>query len=174
MLIPLLVESLVAVLLAVTIGYCVLLDRRLRAFRNDEEAMRKVVADLKAATGKAEAAISGLKLTVADGDRLLGERMKASEIAARRIEAETERAEDLLELLTRLAADQRAQIEAERQARIAAEEALRAHEAQRRDLARLTPAASLAAEDGDRLGKAAAAARALALKARERQMQDAA
>ncbi|MCA3669401.1 MAG: chemotaxis protein, partial [Methylobacterium sp.] len=42
----LMIELIVGGLLVVTIGYCVLLDRRLRAMRADETVIRKTINDL--------------------------------------------------------------------------------------------------------------------------------
>lgn len=44
------IELMVVGLLCVTIGYCILLDRRLRAVRQDEQIMRKTVIELGVAT----------------------------------------------------------------------------------------------------------------------------
>ncbi len=55
----LLVELLVSVLLAVTIGYCVSLNRQIKRLKMDEESFRKVVTDLRAASEKAEATVPG-------------------------------------------------------------------------------------------------------------------
>lgn len=75
----LLIESLVAVLLMLTVGYCTVLNRRLKRLRTDEKALRGIIAELVAATDTAERAISGLKLTVQESDRTLGERLRAAE-----------------------------------------------------------------------------------------------
>ena len=59
----LVIESLVAVLLLLTIGYCMLLNRRLKRLRADEQSMRAMIAELITATEIAERAIGGLKVT---------------------------------------------------------------------------------------------------------------
>ena len=59
--IALVIESLVAVLLALTIGYCWLLNRRLLKLRSDESALKATIAELVTATDIAGRAISGLK-----------------------------------------------------------------------------------------------------------------
>ncbi len=73
------IETTVAVLLAITIVYCCLLDRRLRRFRSDEQSMRTIIAELITATEIAERAIAGLKVTVRECDRDLGERLRSAE-----------------------------------------------------------------------------------------------
>ena len=44
------IESLVAALLMLTIGYCALLNKRLKLLRNDEQSMRGTIAELVTAT----------------------------------------------------------------------------------------------------------------------------
>ena len=73
------IESLVAVLLLLTIGYCVVLNRRLKKLKADEQALRDMIAELITATEIAERAIAGLKVTVQDCDQTLGERLRAAE-----------------------------------------------------------------------------------------------
>ena len=51
------VETLVAILLATTIGYCVILNQRLKRLHADRDQLRKMVADLVQATTLANAAI---------------------------------------------------------------------------------------------------------------------
>ncbi len=79
--IGLMIESLVAVLLVVTIGYCVLLNRRLKKLKADEHSLKAVIAELITATEIAERAIGGLKLTVRDVNENLGaELVRATEM----------------------------------------------------------------------------------------------
>ena len=73
----LVIESLVAVLLLLTIGYCMLLNRRLKRLRADEQSMRAMIAELITATEIAERAIGGLKLTVRECDENLGAQLTA-------------------------------------------------------------------------------------------------
>lgn len=77
--IGLLIESLVAVLLALTIFYCLILNRRLARLRADESSLRGTISELVAATEIAERAIAGLKVTVRDCDHTLGERLRTAE-----------------------------------------------------------------------------------------------
>ena len=71
----LVIESLVAVLLLLTIGYCALLNKRLKLLRNDEQSMRGTIAELVTATEIAERAIGGLKVTVRECDDNLGSQL---------------------------------------------------------------------------------------------------
>ncbi|MGH6671057.1 MAG: DUF6468 domain-containing protein [Xanthobacteraceae bacterium] len=75
----LIIESLVAILLIFTIGYCMLLNRRLKLLRADEGALRATIAELVTATEIAERAIAGLKITARDCELGLGERLARAE-----------------------------------------------------------------------------------------------
>src|SRR5690606_20602931 len=83
--IALVIESLVAILLALTIGYCWLLNRRLLKLRSDESALKATIAELVTATDIAGRAISGLKQAVHDCDTALGERLRRAEEISRHI-----------------------------------------------------------------------------------------
>ena len=91
-----LIESLVAVLLMLTIGYCVVLNRRLKGLKTDERAMHQMIAELLEATDKAERSIAGLKLTVAESDQTLGERIRSAERLSGLLERQIGAAEQLL------------------------------------------------------------------------------
>ena len=66
------IETLVAILMMVTIGYCMLLNSRLKRLRADEHSLKAVIAELLTATEIAERAIGGLKLAVRDVNENLG------------------------------------------------------------------------------------------------------
>lgn len=70
--IGLIIESLVAVLLLITIGYCRLLNSRLKVLKADEQSLKATIAELITATEIAERAIGGLKITVRECDETLG------------------------------------------------------------------------------------------------------
>jgi hypothetical protein len=74
-----LIESLVAVLLMLTIGYCMLLNHRLKRLKADETTLRATIAELVTATEIAERAVAGLKATAHECEETLGERLKAAE-----------------------------------------------------------------------------------------------
>ena len=78
-LLPLTIESLVAVLLLLTILYCVRLNGQLKRLKADESAMKGVIAELVTATETAERAIAGLKMTAREIDQTLGERLRSAE-----------------------------------------------------------------------------------------------
>jgi hypothetical protein len=75
----LLIEGFVALLLCVTISWCILLNRRLKRLRSDEQTLKATIAELITATEIAERAVAGLKLTVRDCDQSLGERLRSAE-----------------------------------------------------------------------------------------------
>ncbi len=73
------VEGAVAVLLALTIGYCVVLNARLKRLHADKDEMRKMVADLVGATNLANQAIKELKQTAVEADLSLNSRLEEAE-----------------------------------------------------------------------------------------------
>jgi prophage DNA circulation protein len=72
------IESLVAVLLVLTIGYCMLLNKRLQRLKADEHSLKAVIGELVTATEIAERAIGGLKHTVRDVNEHLGVQLGAA------------------------------------------------------------------------------------------------
>jgi hypothetical protein len=73
------IESLVALLLLITIGYCLMLNKRLTRLKADEQTLKATISELITATEIAERAIAGLKLTVQECDQSLGERLKVAQ-----------------------------------------------------------------------------------------------
>jgi hypothetical protein len=100
----LLIEGTVAVLLMVTIGYCFILDRRLRRFRADENLLKATIGELITATEIAERAIAGLKLTVRECDQNLGDRLRAAERFSADIEQQIAAADVVLLRVAQIAA----------------------------------------------------------------------
>jgi hypothetical protein len=74
-----LIETLVAILLLVTIGYCVILNSRLKRLKADEQALKATISELITATEIAERAVDGLKAAAHECEDTLGERLKAAE-----------------------------------------------------------------------------------------------
>ena len=101
--IALVIESLVAILLALTIGYCWLLNRRLLKLRSDESALKATIAELVTATDIAGRAISGLKQAVHDCDVALGERLGRAEEISRHITEQTSLGEDVVRRIALIA-----------------------------------------------------------------------
>lgn len=96
------VEGLVAVLLVLTIGYCIVLDRRLQRLRADEANLRATISELLTATEIAERAILGLKETASDCDKSLAQRLREAEFFSREIEKEIGEGEKLLNRIIRI------------------------------------------------------------------------
>jgi hypothetical protein len=99
----LLIESLVAVLLALTIGYCLILNRRLKRLRADESSLRATIGELVAATKIAERAIEGLQTTVRDCDATLGERLRTAERVSAELARELRHGDDIIGRIHRIA-----------------------------------------------------------------------
>jgi hypothetical protein len=72
------IESLVAILLLLTIGYCMLLNARLKRLKADEHSLKATIAELITATEIAERAIGGLKHTVRDVNENLGNQLTSA------------------------------------------------------------------------------------------------
>lgn len=99
----LVIESLVAVLLLVTIGYCTLLNRRLKRLKADEQSMRAMIAELITATEIAERAIGGLKVTVRECDENLGAQLAAGTTLSAKLSKQVTAGETVLNRLTQIA-----------------------------------------------------------------------
>jgi hypothetical protein len=98
------IESLVAILLLLTISYCILLNSRLKRLKADEQALKATISELITATEIAERAIAGLKLTVRDCDQTLGERLRAAERFSGSIATQLKAGDEILKRLTQIAA----------------------------------------------------------------------
>ena len=98
-----LVESMVSVLLLLTILYCVRLNRQLRLLKADEQSLRATISELITATEIAERAIGGLKSTMRDGEQSLGERLQRAESLCGDLERQIDAGEDLFGKLARIA-----------------------------------------------------------------------
>jgi hypothetical protein len=99
----LLIESLVAVLLVLTIGYCMILNRRLKRLRADESSLRATIAELVTATTVAERAIEGLRTTVTDCDATLGERLRNAERISADLTRDVKRGDEIISRIHRIA-----------------------------------------------------------------------
>ena len=95
----LIIESLVAILLVLTIAYCVLLNKRLKRLRADEQALKATISELITATEIAERAIAGLQMTVRECDQNLGERLRTAERFSADMERQLESGEEILDRL---------------------------------------------------------------------------
>ncbi len=98
----LIIEILVAVLLMVTIGYCILLNKRLVRLKSDEQALKATISELITATEIAERAIAGFKLTVRECDQNLGERLRTAERFCADMDGQLAAGEEVLDRLSQI------------------------------------------------------------------------
>ncbi len=98
------IESMVSVLLLLTILYCVRLNKQLRLLKADEQSLRVTISELVTATEIAERAIAGLKQTMREGEQVLSGRLQRSEELSGEIGEKMKAAETLLAKLARIAA----------------------------------------------------------------------
>jgi chromosome segregation ATPase len=99
----LIIESLVAVLLVVTIGYCMLLNTRLKRLKADEHSLKAVIAELITATEIAERAIGGLKLAVRDVNENLGNQLSAATQMSEQLKKQLAESDNVVRRLSRIA-----------------------------------------------------------------------
>jgi len=97
------IESLVAILMVLTIAYCVLLNRRLTRLKADEMSLKATISELITATEIAERAIGGLKVTIRECDQNLGAQIEAAETLSRTLGRQSETADRLLTRITKIA-----------------------------------------------------------------------
>ncbi|MEW6643621.1 MAG: DUF6468 domain-containing protein [Pseudomonadota bacterium] len=96
------IETLVAMLLVATIGYCMLLNSRLKRLKADEQSLKATIAELITATEIAERAIGGLKLTVRECNENLGSRLNAATDVVADLDKRLLEGDDLLRRLSRI------------------------------------------------------------------------
>ena len=97
------IETMVSILLLLTILYCVRLNRQIRLLKADEQSLRATISELITATEIAERAIAGLKSTMREGEQTLTERLARSEQLSADIEQKLKAGDALLSRLTRIA-----------------------------------------------------------------------
>ncbi|MBN9308120.1 DUF6468 domain-containing protein [Devosia sp.] len=103
------VETLVAILLATTIGYCVILNQRLKRLHSDRGELRQMVADLVQATGLANAAIQELKATAQEAETVLEARLGEAEKFGVELANHVSAGQQIMERLARITNAARAQ-----------------------------------------------------------------
>ena len=97
------IESLVAILLMLTIGYCMLLNKRLQRLKADEHSLKAVIAELITATEIAERAIGGLKHTVRDVNENLGNQLTAAAQISIQLKAQLAEGDGVIRRLSKIA-----------------------------------------------------------------------
>jgi Domain of unknown function (DUF6468) len=97
------IESLVAVLLMLTIGYCMLLNSRLKRLKADEHSLKATIAELITATEIAERAIGGLKHTVRDVNVNLGNQLSSAADMSQQLKKQLAEGDNIIRRLSRIA-----------------------------------------------------------------------
>ena len=97
------IESLVAFLLMLTIGYCMLLNSRLKRLKADEHSLKATIAELITATEIAERAIGGLKHTVRDVNENLGNQLNAATEMSAQLKKQLAEADNVVRRLSKIA-----------------------------------------------------------------------
>jgi Tfp pilus assembly protein PilO len=98
------IEGLVAVLLVITIGYCMLLNKRLQRLKADEQSLKATIGELITATEIAERAIGGLKHAVRDVNENLGDQLASATEMSRMLTKQLAEGDDVLRRLSKIAA----------------------------------------------------------------------
>src|SRR5262250_2746008 len=97
------IESLVAILLVLTIGYCILLNNRLKRLKADEHSLKAVIAELITATEIAERAIGGLKHAVRDVNENLGNQLASATQMSEHLKRQLAEGDHVIRRLTKIA-----------------------------------------------------------------------
>jgi hypothetical protein len=98
------IESLVAVLLMLTIGYCMVLNNRLKRLKADEHSLKATIGELITATEIAERAIGGLKHTVRDVNEHLGSQITAATQMSMHLKSQLAEGDGVIRRLSKIAA----------------------------------------------------------------------
>jgi hypothetical protein len=96
------IEGLVAILLLVTIGYCRILNNRLKRLKADERALKATIAELITATEMAERAVAGLRNTARECESTLGERLATAEQCCAELNRQVKAGDVVIERLARV------------------------------------------------------------------------
>jgi hypothetical protein len=97
--ITMILDTVVAVLLGVTILYAVRLDRRLKAFRDGRGEMQALLNGIQEMTTRAEAGIAQFKTVTADGGAELQARVRSADVLRSDLAMLIERGERMAERL---------------------------------------------------------------------------
>jgi hypothetical protein len=97
------IESLVAVLLLLTILYCAKLNSRLKLLKADERTMKTTITDLVMSTENAERAIAHLNATIREAEQTLTAQLRDAEIFNLAITENLKAGEDVLNRLRKIA-----------------------------------------------------------------------
>ncbi|MBV9956321.1 MAG: chemotaxis protein [Pseudolabrys sp.] len=103
-----LIESMVAVLLLLTILYVVKLSKQLRVLKADEQSLRATISELVTATQIAERAIASLKMTMRDGESKLTSQLADADKLAQDLATQLTAGDELVNRLARITGAARA------------------------------------------------------------------
>ena len=98
-----LIETMVSVLLLLTILYCVRLNKQLRLLKADENSLRATISELVTATEIADRAIAGLKSMMQQGEQALSQKLERGEVLAAELDLHLSAGNQLLARLVRIA-----------------------------------------------------------------------
>src|ERR1700738_5481770 len=107
------IESLVTVLLMVTIGYCMLVNSRLKRLKADEHSLKATIGELITATEIAEPPIGGLKHTVRDVNENLGNQLTSAAQMSLQLKKQLAESDNVFRRLSKIAIAARPALEAE-------------------------------------------------------------
>src|ERR1700682_283082 len=97
------IESLVAALLLLTLGYCRLLNSRLKRLKADEHSLKATIGELITATEIAERAIGGLKHTVRDVNENPGNQLDTAAQLSQQLKKQLAEGDNVVRRLSRIA-----------------------------------------------------------------------
>src|SRR5258705_9868943 len=97
------IESLVAALLMLTIGYCMLLNSRLKRLKADEHSLKATIGELITATEIAERAIGGLKHTLPDVHKNLRHQLTSAAQISLQLKKQPAERDNIIPRLSRIA-----------------------------------------------------------------------
>lgn len=101
----LMVEILVALLLVITIGYCVVLNAKLKRLHGDRDALKQMVGDLINATNMANSAIKGLRQSASEADNMLSARLSEADKFSVELANHISAGHSVLEKITRITSE---------------------------------------------------------------------
>jgi hypothetical protein len=87
-----------------TIGYCMLLNKRLKRLKADEHSLKATIAELITATEIAERAIGGLKHTVRDVNENLGNQLTSAIQMSEQLKKQLAEGDNVVRRLSKIAA----------------------------------------------------------------------
>lgn len=97
------IESLVAALLMLTVGYCMLLNKRLKRLKADEQSLKATIGELITATEIAERAIGGLKHAVRDVNENLGNQITVATELSQKLQSQLFEGDAVMRRISRIA-----------------------------------------------------------------------